>query len=166
MSYYEQYLHNIKSISDYFNVTGACAKYIFHRALRSKRPVDDPKYLEFSVKLQNALVRADRRLDINWDQIQFNKEQEYLTAHGIIIDEQPDTVFRWERVVNHPLNPTMRWVHYPYDSSEIKWVPINTDTRTTYEEWQVVGKKKDIKYKKFRLGPNIASPGIHVQSCA
>jgi len=157
MSSYSQYKHNIESIRGYFNVTDACAKYLFHRALRSKRLVDDPKHLEFSVKLQNALVRADRYLDVKWDQIQFDKEQEYLSTHGIIIDEQPDTVFRWE----HPSEPTMRWVHYPHDESEIKWVPIDTNVKTTHEEWQVVGKKKDIKYKKFGRGSSIVLAGIH-----
>lgn len=123
------YKNNIRSISEYFGISEICAKYIYHRALRSKRKCDDPKYIPYSVKLQNSLVLADKCLGIDWEKILFGKEDEMLLTHGIVIDEQDSTVFRWtsDTYKEEPTNP-------------------NTDDG---DGWQKVVKKKTKKNNKF-----------------
>jgi hypothetical protein len=88
------YKNNIKEISEYFGVTDVCAKYLYHRALRSTRK--DESYLDWNVALQNALVKADRCLGIEWDKILFGEEEELLNLYGVDIIPNDNTVFRWD----------------------------------------------------------------------
>jgi hypothetical protein len=90
----QHYRENIQNISKWFGVSEICSKYLYHRAMRSKRK--DVTHLDWSVKLQNALVRADRCLGIDWERMFFGKEEDVLATHGIVLDEMPDTVFRWD----------------------------------------------------------------------
>ena len=90
------YKNNIKAISGHFGVSEPCAKYLYHRALRSKCKHDDPKYMQYTVKLQNALVLADKCLGIEWHVVLFDTEMETLAMHGILVDEQNSDVFKWD----------------------------------------------------------------------
>lgn len=88
------YSQSIDAIKKYYGVSDLCAMYLFHRAFRSRRNEED-KYLEWSAKLQNALVKADKCLGLEWEKVLFNQEQEELSKHGILIDEQCNEIFRW-----------------------------------------------------------------------
>ncbi len=82
-----------KLISEYYGVSETCASYMYHRAYRSRRR--DEKKMYFNLKLQNALVKADKCLGIEWEKIYFDTEVEQLEEFGITLDDQPDTVFSW-----------------------------------------------------------------------
>jgi hypothetical protein len=51
--------------------------------------------MEWTVQLQNAIVKVDKCKDVNWDSINFGNEPVILERYGIIMTEMPDTVFRW-----------------------------------------------------------------------
>jgi len=89
----EKYQATIKELTEYFGVSQICAQYLYHRALRSKRK--DDRFLPWNIKLQNALVKADKCLGINWEKVFFGQEEEYLLLHGIKVDDQLNAVFRW-----------------------------------------------------------------------
>jgi hypothetical protein len=89
----ENYKKVLCDIENYFGVSYQCAQYIYHRALRSKR--QDSNFLEWDVKLQNAIVKADKCLGIVWEKIIFGKEESELKQHGILLEDMPNTVFKW-----------------------------------------------------------------------
>ncbi len=83
----------LEEIEKYFGVSTLCAQYLFHRALRSKR--NDDNFLPWNVKLQNALIKADKCLGIVWEKIIFGDEEDELKKHGLYLEDMPDTVFKW-----------------------------------------------------------------------
>ena len=93
MSKTELYKACIDSISKYFGVTNDCASYLYHRSFRSKRK--DDKYLDWNIKLQNAIVKVDKCMGIDWTNVYFGIEEKEFSNHGIIIDEMDEKVFRW-----------------------------------------------------------------------
>lgn len=84
-------------IQEKYGVSKQCASYLYYRALRSKRK--DDKYMDFNVKLQNALVKLDKCLGVEWSKILFDKEIEQLKGFGIFIDEQETEPFSWKETV-------------------------------------------------------------------
>jgi hypothetical protein len=90
----DHYKKTISSIEEYYKVSNVCAKYLYHRALRCKRK--DESYMYWDIKLQNAIVLADRCLGIEWEKMLFGKEEDLLLSHGIRLDEMEDTTFRWD----------------------------------------------------------------------
>ncbi len=84
---------NIKAIEEYYSINHNTALYIYYRFLRSKR--SDNKFLPWSIKLQNALVYADKTLGIDWINLKFEDENQVLENNCIDINEQPDYVFKW-----------------------------------------------------------------------
>ncbi len=83
--------------------------------------------------MQNALVKADKCLGINWDKVYFGYEEQNLLAHGINVNDMDSTVFRWTA---DPQNN---------DASD------NTDELQNNEknesEWITVSRKKKKKEK-------------------
>ena len=88
------YQATLDLIRDYFGVSDTCASYLYHRSFRSKRK--DDKYMLWNVKLQNALIKADKCLGLDWTALQFGQEYEELAKHGILVDEMEDSVFKWD----------------------------------------------------------------------
>ncbi len=127
----EHYKNSISELQIYFGISQICAQYIFHRALRSRR--SDDKHLPWNVQMQNALVKADKCLGINWDKVYFGYEEQNLLAHGINVNDMDSTVFRWTA---DPQNN---------DASD------NTDELQNNEknesEWITVSRKKKKKEK-------------------
>jgi hypothetical protein len=121
----DHYNSCIVEIQEHFGVSETCARYIFHRVLRSRRK--DDKYLEWNIKLQNALIKADKCLGIRWETISFGVEQDELKAHGISVHDMDDAVFTWRE---------------PHDLSE----PHPVDS-----EWIIVSRKKNRSKKKKLL---------------
>ena len=89
----ELYKTSLSSIGKYFGVSELCSLYLYHRSFRSRRK--DEKHMQWNVKLQNALIKADKCLGIDWNDIRFGEEVKNLESHGIIVDEMPNTVFKW-----------------------------------------------------------------------
>lgn len=87
------YAKAINDIQEYYGVSKSCALYLYHRAHRSLRK--DASYMPWNIKLQNALIMADKCIGINWDKISFGHEENNLHTHGINIDEMSDVPFRW-----------------------------------------------------------------------
>ncbi len=105
----EHYNKSIAELQTYFGISHICAQYIYHRALRSRRT--DEKYLQWTVQLQNALVKADKCLGINWNKVFFGYETQNLLTHGINIDDMNDTVFRWTDEQNtEEQNSDSEWI--------------------------------------------------------
>ena len=75
----------IKSISEYLGVSKEASLYIYLRKKRSMKKKSDPKYLRWSIQLQNALVKADKCIGFNWKNLQFGQEENELIKHGIAI---------------------------------------------------------------------------------
>lgn len=100
------YTESLKSISEYFGVSEMCALYLFHRSFRSRRK--DSQILEWTVQLQNALVKADRCIGVAWDKIYFGYEEDVLEQHGIIVNEMPGTVFRWSINDDHVIKTKLK----------------------------------------------------------
>ena len=117
----EHYMKSIREMQEYFGISKVCAQYMFHRALRAKRT--DEKHMPYTLQLQNALVKADKCLGINWERVFFGQEEDNLMSHGIKIQDQDDqVVFRWG------------------------WVEVNQESQQEDDpEWTVVGKKKKEK---------------------
>lgn len=89
----DHYKQAIDELQNYFGISYVCSQYLYHRAIRSRRV--DNKYLPWTIQLQNALVKADKCLGINWDRVFFGSEEQNLLVHGINIKDMPNNVFRW-----------------------------------------------------------------------
>jgi hypothetical protein len=136
------YKQTLAEISLYFNVSDACAMYMFHRAKRSKRK--DDSYMKWSLQLQNALVKSDKSLGLNWESIHFGLESKELLFYGINIYELSSV-------------ETFRWISS--DSSKVI-APADAITRDD-NEWITVKPKKD-KSKKKNIQYKFTSVGIIV----
>ena len=95
MSYQVANSKIILAISNFFNISKECSIYIYYRFKRSLRKPNDKKYLFYSIQFQNALVRADKTLGIDWLTLDFANELCTLEKNGIDIEEQDNKVFRW-----------------------------------------------------------------------
>jgi hypothetical protein len=125
------YTKSMKSISTYFGVSEMCSMYLFHRSFRSRRK--DMQFLAWTVQLQNALVKASRCVGVNWDEIYFGYEETALKQHGIVINEMPETVFRWS-------------------IEDKRIIKIKTETTTSDDNgWTTVSKKKRCVHVKYYI---------------
>lgn len=84
----------IAFIMRYFNVSELCAQYMYHRAYRSK--MYGANYLPWDTLLQNAIVRADRHPNFDWNAMQFGEERDYLIGEGFSFGDVPSKTFRWD----------------------------------------------------------------------
>jgi hypothetical protein len=80
-------------ISTYFDVSEQCAAYMYYRSLRGIR--NDHKHMDYTIQLQNAIVKVDKCLGVDWAKINFDQEADEFAGHGILIDEMDEIVFRW-----------------------------------------------------------------------
>ena len=89
------YKNKITSISSYFVVSEQAAKYMYHRRQRGlpyKNETDD-LYIEWNIKIQNALVKADKISGFNWDDLEFSDDINVLNNNNIIVNNQSHTVY-------------------------------------------------------------------------
>lgn len=131
------YRDTLNLIKQYYGVSDICASYMHHRSFRSKRR--DDKYLEWTCKLQNAVVKADKCLGLDWTRVQFGSEEDEFSRHGIIIAEMPDTIFKW--TVEDP----------------IECKTNNTDDLD--DTWTTVTRKKQKKKPAYNL---LARSGLYI----
>jgi hypothetical protein len=94
------YEERLALITDFFGISHAAAKFLYHRKRQGfpckKR--GDPKFLAWSLSLQNALVKADECVDWEWDDLKFGSEEKALTQSDISLEDQSDTVvFKHEK---------------------------------------------------------------------
>jgi hypothetical protein len=81
-----RYTKAVSAIQIYFDVSKECAEFIYHRKRRSSEWVklnDPSKYLPWSSKLLNHLVRLGRISNIDWSNIKFGHEYEYEAIDDI-----------------------------------------------------------------------------------
>lgn len=125
------YAKAINDIQEHYGISKPCALYLYHRAYRALRK--DASYLPWNIKLQNALVMADKCIGIDWDKVMFGKEEENLRTHGINIDEISDVPFRWNE----------------NEDQENQEAEGHNSDSNVLDGWQVVShKKKQKKLKK------------------
>jgi len=85
----------IKEIKKYFGVSEECAKYMYYRSRRSTIHPRSPRYLYWDLALQNALVKLDKILGVNWDKLIFGKEKDQLLEQGIDFDYTETKTIIW-----------------------------------------------------------------------
>ena len=90
-----KYKNKITAISSYFGVSEQAAKYMYHRrqlGLPYKTETDD-LYIEWNIKIQNALVKADKISGFNWDGLEFSDDINVLSNNNIIVNNQSNIVY-------------------------------------------------------------------------
>ena len=90
-----KYKAKLQAISSYFDISRNAAKYIYHRRRRGvpfKAP-KDKNYIAWSIKLQNALIRADKEPGFKWANLVFGKEEEVLAEYKINVQNQSDEIY-------------------------------------------------------------------------
>lgn len=89
---YVLYDEMISVIMKYFNVSQSAAIFIYHRKRRGFpfKKKGDPKFLEWTLRLQNALVKADECIGWDWEELRFGDEEKTLAQHEIFLDKQSD----------------------------------------------------------------------------
>lgn len=92
------YNEKINSLCLYFNISKNAARYIFHRRRRGHpwKKENDSKYLEWSIPIQNAFIKADNLGSINWDSVSFECDIKLLQDNGINIDNNLQSIYRNE----------------------------------------------------------------------
>jgi hypothetical protein len=100
---------------------------MYHRRRRGE-PFKNPEsknYIKWSVKLQNALIKADSVPEFKWSNLAFNAEKETLAKYKINVDDQldelPECVLgvaeekseedEWTVVSNEPSIETKKYVY-------------------------------------------------------
>ena len=90
-----KYKNKITAISSYFVVSEQAAKYMYYRRQRGlpyKTETDD-LYIEWNIKIQNALVKADKISGFNWDGLEFSDDINVLSNNNIIVNNQSNIVY-------------------------------------------------------------------------
>jgi hypothetical protein len=79
------YDSKINAISNYFGVSDSAAKYMYHLRRKSfpYKKSYQQDFLQWTLPLQNALVRADTYASFDWETLQFGEEFNTLMKHGI-----------------------------------------------------------------------------------
>ena len=89
----KKYNDNLDLIKEYYGVSNECAEYLFYRSYRSK--CKGLKFLKWNIKLQNAIVKADKCIGINWNNLIFGQEENDLCVYGIDVSKIDNDTFRW-----------------------------------------------------------------------
>jgi hypothetical protein len=91
-----QYKIRINAIKEYYGISEEAAIYIYFRRKRNYpwKKKNDPGYLFWNAKLQNALIEADNIIGFDWVGLEYGKEQEVLLSYGIDIDKQSQNIHR------------------------------------------------------------------------
>lgn len=148
----------IKTISSYFGVSESAAKYMFHRRKRGApwKQDGDVGYIKWSMQIQNAFIKADKNASIIWENLNFDDDINTLEEHGIIIDEQPNTVCinNTPNVNNADINET--------DDSEEGWTVVSSRKTHLHQKHILKGmkflpqNKKPYVKKPITLEPEIS----------
>lgn len=93
----------IAAITSYFGVSKAAALYMYLRKKRNTKEKTDPKYLKWDIKLQNALILADKCEGFNWNALEFGVEETELIKYNIIMDTQEVKVL-YQKNMEGPLS--------------------------------------------------------------
>jgi len=89
---YVPYEERLCIVMSFFGISKPAASFLYHRKRRGYpfKKKDDPKFLEWSLQLQNALVKADECIGWDWEELRFGNEDKMLAQHDIFIDKQSD----------------------------------------------------------------------------
>lgn len=83
----------ILAIQNYFGVSEQCAAYLYYRRKRGTpwKTSSDPKYLEWSVQLQNAIIWLDTVSGFKWSSLEFGFEDIQFMKYNIEVRLMPKT---------------------------------------------------------------------------
>jgi hypothetical protein len=92
----DNYFKKINVISSFFNVSNNAAKYMYHRRRQGfpYKKNNDFNFLPWTMKLQNALVKADTIPTWNWVKLSFHNLYETLQSFNIYVELQPTTFYK------------------------------------------------------------------------
>lgn len=96
------YEGKIKIIQEYFGISELCAIYLYHRRRRGipwHKP-SDPKYLEWSIQLQNAIICLDTITGFDWRGLEFGYEEIQFIKNNIDISKMPESIVVLSEVPN------------------------------------------------------------------
>jgi hypothetical protein len=84
------YKDKINAISSYFGISHTAAKYMYNRRRKGYpyKKESDSSFMKWSVKLQNAFIKADQIKTFTWDDLSFDDDIKQLRINGIDVDEQ------------------------------------------------------------------------------
>jgi len=85
------YADRINAIEQYFGVSNICAIYLYHRRRRGIpwKNRGDPKYLEWNMQLQNAIISLDTIIGFDWPSLEFGLEEIAFLKNNININSMP-----------------------------------------------------------------------------
>ncbi len=85
------YENKIKMIEQYFGVSHICAMYIFHRRRKGFpwKTKSDPKYLDWNMQLQNAIIYLDTIVGFDWENLEFGFEEIQFIKNNIDVNSMP-----------------------------------------------------------------------------
>jgi hypothetical protein len=88
------YNDKINAISSYFGISDSAAKYMYHRRRRGfpYKNVTDNSFLEWTIKLQNAFIKADQIAAFDWSILKFDKDIKILSVNGVDVNDQSNKV--------------------------------------------------------------------------
>lgn len=89
------YEDRITIIREYFGVSEMCAIYLYHRRRRGApwyKP-GDSKYLEWTTKLQNAIIYLDTIAGFDWRGLEFGYEELQFVKNNIDVHTMPSDIF-------------------------------------------------------------------------
>jgi hypothetical protein len=96
------YEDRIGLIQEYFGVSELCAIYLYHRRRRGvpwHKP-SDPKYLDWSIAFQNALICLDTITGFDWRSLEFGYEEIQFVKNNIDLAKMPEQVIVLSEVQN------------------------------------------------------------------
>lgn len=93
------YNERIDAISQFFGISAPAALFMYHRRRRGHpfKKSDDSKFLEWDIKLQNSLIKADEYIGWDWGKVRFGREVHILAKFDILLDQQTNEVYRNEK---------------------------------------------------------------------
>lgn len=121
------YDDKINLISSYFGISEICAKYLFHRRYRGFpfHKKNDPKFLAWSITLQNAIILLDTLVGFDWETLEFGYEELVFNKYDINIENIEDDPIRLVEEVQHNINSQV-------ELSSSEWQEISNN-HTVYE---------------------------------
>ena len=88
------YEKRIEIIREYFGVSEMCAIYLYHRRRRGVPwyKLGEPKYLEWSIQFQNAILHLDTVHAFDWRGLEFGYEEIQFIKNNIDLNSMSSEI--------------------------------------------------------------------------
>lgn len=141
------YKDRINAICSYFGVSEPAAKYMYHRRRRCYpyKKETDHSFIPWTIKLQNAIISADRIATIDWENLKFDDDVKTLIKHGIDVETQPNKI---------QVNKISQTTKLPTRRATIDGKGVEEETDNEFDdggEWTVVSTNKGQLIKRHML---------------